>query len=172
MLAKNSSKLEVTLPSDREILLTRVFNAPPRLVWEVMSKPEYVRRWWCCMEGFTMTVCEIDLRVGGKWRYAMRGPDGNEFAFNGEYREIAAAVRVVNTEIFEPFPDHPALVTTTFQAQGENTLFKSLVLHDSKESRDMHLQSGMEQGAALAYDRLEQAARELYQAGQASSLGA
>lgn len=172
MLAKSSGKLEVTLPSDREILLTRVFDAPPRLVWEVMSKPEYVRRWWCCMEGFTMTVCEIDLRVGGKWRYAMRGPDGNEFAFNGEYREIAPAVRVVTTEVFEPFPDHPSLVTTTFHVQGEKTLFKSLVQHDSQQSRDMHLSSGMEQGAALAYDRLEQAARELAQTTHAAPLGA
>lgn len=164
MDGKSSSKLEVTVPSDTQIKLTRVFDAPPRMVWEVMTKPEYVRRWYCCMEGFTMPVCEIDLRVGGKWRYVIRSADGQEFGFHGEYQEIAPAVRVVNTEIFEPFPDHPALVTSTFKAQGERTLFESLVQHDSQQSRDMHLQSGMEQGASIAYDRLEAAARELWAA--------
>jgi len=162
MLGKSSGKLEVKVVSEREILLTRVFDAPPRMVYEVMTKPEYVRRWWCCMDGFSMPVCEIDLRVGGKWRYVMRGTDGNEFGFHGEYREIAPALRVVNTEVFEPYPDHPALVTSTYQAQGDKTLFQSLVLHDTQEARDMHLSSGMEKGAAIAYDRLNQAAQELW----------
>jgi uncharacterized protein YndB with AHSA1/START domain len=164
MDGKSNLKLEVTVVSDTEILLKRTFDAPPRMVWEVMTKPEYVRRWWCCMEGFTMPVCEIDLRVGGKWRYVMRGADGQEFAFRGEYREIEPAVRVVNTEIFEPVPDHPALVISTYRAQGERTLFEALVQHDSQQSRDMHLQSGMEQGAAIAYDRLDAVARELWAA--------
>src|SRR5262245_66348416 len=105
MPRKGSGKLEVTLPSDKEILLKRVFDAPRHLVFEAMSKPEHVRRWWCCGEGFSMPVCEIDLRVGGKYRYVMRSPEGSEFAFNGVYREIAAPGRVVHTEIFEPYPD-------------------------------------------------------------------
>jgi len=172
MVGKSSGKLVVTLPSDKEVLLTRSFDAPPRLVYEVMTKPEYVRRWWCCMDGFSMPVCEIDLRVGGKWRYVMRGPDGKDIGFHGEYHEITPAVRVVNTEVFEPYPDHPALVTSTYHAQGDRTLFKALVLHDTKESRDMHVNSGMEQGAGIAYDRLESAARELWVARGEAALGA
>lgn len=158
---RGSGKLEVTLPSDREILLSRVFDAPRRLVFEVMTKPEHIRRWWCCMEGFRMTACEVDLRVGGKYRYAMVGPDGSEVGFRGEYREIVVLERVVHTEIFEPFPDHPALVTMTLEERGDRTYYRSLVLHDSKESRDMHVQSGMEVGAGLALDRLEEIARAL-----------
>jgi uncharacterized protein YndB with AHSA1/START domain len=169
MVEKNSGKLTVSLPSDKEILLTRVFDAPPRMVYEVMTKPEYVRRWWCCMDGFNMPVCEIDLRVGGRWRFVMRGPDGNDVAFNGEYREIVPAQRVVGTEVFEPYPDSPSLVTTTFEAQGEKTLFRSLVQHQTKEARDMHVNSGMEHGAAIAYDRLEQQARDLTAAQRGSS---
>jgi uncharacterized protein YndB with AHSA1/START domain len=161
MVEKNSGKLSVSLPSDKELLLTRVFDAPARLVYEVMTKPEYVKFWWCWKEGFSMPVCEIDLRVGGRWRYVMRSPEGRDVAFNGEYQQILPAERVVNTEVFEPFPDSPALVTSTFEAQGDKTLFRSLVLHQTKEARDMHVNSGMEQGAAIAYDRLEQAAREL-----------
>lgn len=161
MAARNSGKLKVTLPGEKDILLERVFDAPRRLVFEAMSKPEHVRRWWCCMEGFTMTVCEIDLRVGGKWRYAMVGPDGNEFAFRGEYREIAAPDRIVHTEIFEPFPDSPALVTVTLEERGGKTHFRALVEHLTKEARDMHIQSGMEEGAGLAYDRMEEIARSL-----------
>jgi len=169
MVGKSSGKLEVTLPSDKEILLTRVFDAPPRMVYKVMTEPEFVRRWWCCMDGATMPVCEIDLRVGGKWRFVMRGPDGNDIGFHGEYREIAPAERVVNTEIFEPYPDSPTLVTTTLQAQGDKTLFKSLVVHTTKEARDMHVQSGMEDGAAIAYDRMEEAAHALWNAARSTA---
>lgn len=158
---RSSGKLQVTLPSDKEILLTRVFDAPRRLVFEALTKPEYVRRWWCCMDGFRMTVCDIDLRVGGKYRWVMVGPDGNEVGFRGEYREIVAPDRIVHTEIFEVFPDHPALVTMTLEERDGKTYYRSLVLHDSKESRDAHVNSGMEVGANIALDRLEEIAREL-----------
>ena len=104
---RGSGKLEITLPSDTEILMTRVFAAPRRLVFEAMTKAEYVRRWWCCMEGFTMTVCEIDLRVGGRYRYVTDGPRG-EVAFNGVYHEIVPPERIVHSEFFEPHPDGPA----------------------------------------------------------------
>jgi uncharacterized protein YndB with AHSA1/START domain len=161
MVGKSSGKLKVTLPSDNEILLTREFDAPPRMVYEVMTKPEYVKYWWCCMDGFSMPVCELDLRVGGRWRFVMRSPDGKDVAFNGEYREIVPAQRIVNTEIFEPYPDLPSLVTTTFEVRGDKTLFRALVLHETKEARDMHVNSGMELGAGIAYDRLEHTAREL-----------
>src|SRR5690349_11338602 len=99
MVGKSSGKLKVTLPSDKEILLSREFDAPRHLVFETMTKPEYVSRWWCCMDGYRMTVCDIDLRVGGKWRFAMVGPGGNEVAFRGEYREIVVPERIVQTEI-------------------------------------------------------------------------
>ena len=161
MAGKGSGKLQVTLPSDTEILLTRVFDAPRHLVFEAMTRPEHVRRWWCCMEGFTMPVCEIDFRVGGKWRYVMIAPDGSEVGFRGEYREIRAPERIVSTEIFEPFPDHPSVVTVTLEERGGKTHYQSRVVHDSKESRDMHIASGMEGGANIAFDRLEEVAREL-----------
>ena len=161
MVGKSSGKLNVSLPSDKEILMTRVFDAPRHLVWEAMTKPEYVRRWWCCMDGFKMTVCEIDLRVGGKYRYVMVGPDGNEVGFRGEYREIVAPERVVHTEIFEPFPDSPSLVTMTLEERDGKTHYQTLVLHDTKEARDMHVNSGMEVGANMALDRLEEIARSL-----------
>ncbi|MBN9164567.1 MAG: hypothetical protein BGO98_35910 [Myxococcales bacterium 68-20] len=158
---RSSGKLEVSLPSDKEILLTRVFDAPRHLVFETMTKVDYVRRWWCCMDGFKMTVCDIDLRVGGKYRYVMVGPDGNEVGFRGEYRELVIPERIVHTEIFEPFPDNPALVTLTLEERDGKTFYRSLVLHDSKEARDMHVNSGMEVGANLALDRLEEVARSL-----------
>jgi uncharacterized protein YndB with AHSA1/START domain len=159
-----ANKLTVTLPSDRELLLTRVFDAPRDLVWETMTNPEYVKRWWCCMEGFTMPVCEIDLRVGGTYRYLMIAPDGSEVGFRGEYKEIVAPSRVVHTEIFDPFPDSPALVTLTLEERGGKTYYQSRVLHTTKEARDMHVQSGMEQGAGMALDRLEAIAQTLAKA--------
>jgi uncharacterized protein YndB with AHSA1/START domain len=141
--------------------MSRVFDAPRRLVFEVMTKPEYVRRWWCCMEGFRMTVCEIDLRVGGKYRYAMVGPDGNELAFRGEYHEIVAPERTVQTEIFEPFPDSPTHVTMTLEERDGKTHYQLLIVHRTKEARDAHVSSGMEFGANLALDRLEEVVRSL-----------
>jgi len=162
MPAKNGSgKLKVTRTSDTEILLTRVFDAPRRLVFEAMSKPEYVRRWWCCIDGYTMPVCDIDFRVGGKWRYVMVSPEGHEVAFNGVYREIAAPERIVNTEVFEPYPDHPAVCTMTLEERDGKTFYKNVVVHDTKEACDGHLNSGMESGANIAMDRIEEIAQSL-----------
>jgi len=161
MATKSSGKLTVTLPSDKEILMSRVFDAPRQLVWEAMSRPEYVRRWWCCMDGFTMPVCEIDFRVGGKYRFVTKGDDGSEFGFNGEYKEIVVPERVVHSEIFEPFPDSPSLVTMTLEERGDKTFYQTRVVHTTKEARDMHVQSGMEVGANIALDRLEEIARSL-----------
>lgn len=160
MAGTSSGKLVVTLPSPREILMTRVFDAPRHLVWETMTKPEYVRRWWCCMDGYTMPVCDIDLRVGGKYRYLMVGPDG-EVGFNGEYREIVKPERIVHTEIFEPFPNSPTLCTMTLEERDGKTYYQTLVQHDSEEARDMHVSSGMEVGANIALDRLEEIAISL-----------
>jgi uncharacterized protein YndB with AHSA1/START domain len=159
---KSSGKLKVTRLSDTEILLERVFDAPRHLVFEAISKPEHVRRWWACMDGYRMTICEIDFRVGGKWRYVMVGPDGADLGFNGEYFEIDAPAKVKSSEIYEPFPDHPAICTLTLEepAKGK-TYYRNVVVHDTKEACDGHLNSGMEFGANLAFDRVEEIAQEL-----------
>jgi uncharacterized protein YndB with AHSA1/START domain len=156
---RGSGKLKITLPSDTEILMSRVFDAPRRLVFEAMTKPEYVRRWWCCMDGFTMPVCEIDLRVGGRWRYVIVGPPG-EVAFNGVYQEIVPPERLVNSEFFEPHPDG-LIVTVTLEERDGKTYYQSLSLAVSKEQRDAVIASGMEVGADIALDRMEQVAQSL-----------
>jgi len=108
-----------------------------------------------------MPVCEIDFRVGGTYRFVMHAPSCGEVAFHGEYKEIVVPEHIVHTEIFEPFPDSPALVTVTLEERGDRTLYRALVLHTTKEARDMHVQSGMEEGAGQAFDRLEDLARAL-----------
>ena len=172
MAAKGSGALKVTLPSDKEILLERVFDAPRRLVFETMTRPEHVRRWWCCMEGYTMPVCEIDLRVGGRYRYVTRGTDGQEFGFHGVYREILAPERIVHTEIFEPFPQEETVCTMTLEERGDKTYYRCLVVHTTTEGRDAHIASGMEGGANIAMDRLEEVARELAAPGAKSQASA
>lgn len=161
MDARSSGKLEVTLPSDKEILLTRVFDAPRALVFEAMTKPEHVRRWWCWMENASMLVCDIDLRVGGKYRFVMSGGDHGEAAFHGEYLEVVRPERIVHTEVFEPFEDSPAHVTVTLEERDGKTYYRALVRHKTREARDMHVQSGMEEGACVALDLLEDVARSL-----------
>jgi uncharacterized protein YndB with AHSA1/START domain len=150
-----SFALTVTLPSDREIVLTRVFAAPRRLVFEVCTTPEHVKRWWGPL-GSTLTVCEIDLRPGGAWRFVLRGPDGKEHPFKGVYREIVPPERVVQTFIYdvEGIRDHEALETLTLDEQDGRTTLRVTVLHKTKAARDGHLQSGMEAGASQTYDRL------------------
>jgi uncharacterized protein YndB with AHSA1/START domain len=161
MAGKSSGKLKVTTRGDKEILLNRVFDAPRHLVWEAMSKPEYVRRWWCCMEGYTMPVCDMDFRVGGRWRYVMRSSDGSDVGFSGEYLAIEAPTKIVNTEIFDPFPDAPATCTVTLEEKDGKTYFQNVVVHSTAEGRDAHINSGMEFGANIAFDRIEQIAQEL-----------
>ena len=158
---RGSGQLKVTLPSDREILLSRVFDAPRHLVWEAMTKPEHVRRWWCCMDGFTMPICEIDLRVGGGYRYVMISPDGQEIGFHGEYQEIVPGERLVSTEVYEGFPEGEALNTLTFTEEDGRTTLTLLVKHEKREHRDAHIQSGMEDGMQESFDRLEQVAVSL-----------
>ncbi|MGE0868328.1 MAG: SRPBCC family protein [Kofleriaceae bacterium] len=161
MAQKRSGKLKITLPSNTEIHYSRVFDAPKHLVFEAFTRPEHVRRWWGCMDGFTMTVCDIDLRVGGTWRYVIVGPDHNEVAFNGVYKEIAAPDRLVNTEIFEMFPDAATLVTSSFVERDGKTHYEALQTFPDQASRDAAIASGMEEGADLGYDRLEEVARSL-----------
>ena len=157
----NSDSFKATTPSDREIVLTRLFDAPRGLVFEAMSKPEHVRRWWGILDDrYSVTVCEIDLRVGGAWRFVGRGPRG-EFGFHGVYREIAAPHRVVFTEIFDPFPDVESVVTSVMTEEHGKTRLTVTVLYPSPEVRDMVLNSGMARGAAISYDRLEDLVGEL-----------
>jgi uncharacterized protein YndB with AHSA1/START domain len=160
--AANSDTFKTTTPSDREIVLTRLFDAPRQLVFEAMSKPEHVKRWWGCLdERYSMPVCEIDFRPGGKYRFVGRGPDGNYPAFYGEYREIDAPGRVVFTEIFEPFPDVESIVTSVLTEEGGKTRLTVTCLYPTVQVRDMVLSTGMERGAGISYDRLEEVAASL-----------
>jgi uncharacterized protein YndB with AHSA1/START domain len=159
--AANSDTFKVSTPSDREIRMTRLFDAPRHLVWEAMSKPEHIRRWWGALgEGYSVPVCEVDLRVGGKWRFVNRHPKG-EADFYGVYREIVPPDRVVFTEIFAPFPDAGSLVTVELSDENGKTRMTVTAEYPSLEVRDMVINTGMAKGAALSYDRLEEVAREL-----------
>jgi uncharacterized protein YndB with AHSA1/START domain len=156
--SKGSAK--VTLPADQEILITREFDAPRHLVYEAYTNPDLVRRWWHAKRG-EMTVCDIDLRVGGRWRYVMVTPEGMEVAFHGEYREIVPNERIVSTEVYEGMPDAEALDTLTLTEVDGRTRLEILVEHASKEHRDAHIESGMEAGLQDALDLLEQVAVSL-----------
>ena len=147
-------KTAVELPSDREVIITRTFAAPRRLVWEAMSKPEYVRRWYG-LAVLSLTVCEIDHRVGGAWRFVLRAPDGSEHGFSGVYREIVAPERVVYTENYEQIgPGHEIVVTTTLEERSGQTTLRSHLAYQSKADRDGHIQSGMEAGMNESHARL------------------
>ncbi len=158
--ATGDKKAALTLPTDTQILVTRDFDAPRHLVFRAWTTPELVRLWWHAKRG-EMIVAEIDLRVGGHWRYAMVTPGGDEVAFHGTYREIVPDERLVSTEVFEGAPDHEALSTLTFSADGERTRVTLLVDHGNREIRDMVLQTGMEDGLQDALDLLEEAARTI-----------
>jgi uncharacterized protein YndB with AHSA1/START domain len=152
----NSASFKVTTPSDREIGLTRLFDAPRNLVFEAMTKPEHVTQWWGRLgEGYSVPVCEIDLRPGGAWRFVNRTPKGQLVAFYGVYREIAPPERLVYTEIFEQFPDTESVVTAVFTEENGKTRLTVTALYPSLEVRDIVLKTGMEKGAAISYDRLE-----------------
>jgi uncharacterized protein YndB with AHSA1/START domain len=152
--AKASSALTVTLPSDREVLLTRVFDAPRELVFEALTNPEHLRHWFG-RRGWTLAECEVDLKVGGAWRYVLRGPNGRSLGMRGVYKQIHRPERLVSTEAFDGFP-HESLVTTTLTEEGGRTTLNSRVICASKEVRDGVINSGMEGGAAETYDRLAQ----------------
>jgi uncharacterized protein YndB with AHSA1/START domain len=158
----NSNTFKVTTPSDREIQLTRLFDAPRHLVFEAMTKPEHITQWWGCLaEGYSVPVCEVDLRTGGRWRYVNRTPKGELVAFYGVYREIASPERMVFTEIFEPFPDAESVVTAVLTEESGKTRLTLTALYPSLDVRDMVLKTGMERGAAISYDRLEEVVARL-----------
>lgn len=157
MTATKNSSLTITLPSDKEILMTRVFDAPRQLVFEAMTKPDHVAKWWGPRRS-ALTVCEIDFRVGGTWRYVLLMPDGKEVAFRGVYHEITPPERMVCTECYvEPrYGNAEWRTTVTLEERGGKTTITSRVLHPLTEARDGHLNAGMETGAAETFDRLEE----------------
>ncbi len=151
---KNTGTLKITTPSDREIVLTRVFDAPRRLVFDAFSKPELLKRWFG-PRGWSLVVCEVDLKVGGGFRFVLRGPDGKEMGMRGVYREIAPPERSVHMESFDDFPGE-SQVTAVFVEEGGKTTLTATVLYPSREVRDAVLKSGMEHGAAESYDKLNE----------------
>ena len=158
--ATSSGTAKVTLPAEDQILITREFDAPKDLVFRAWTSPELVTRWWNAKRG-EVTTCEIDLRVGGAWRYVMETPDGTEVGFHGEYREIVPNERIVSTELYEGVPGAEAVNTMTLTEADGRTTLEILVQHASKEHRDAHIESGMEAGMQDAMDLLEQAAVSL-----------
>jgi len=159
---RNSDSFNVTTPSDQMILMTRLFDAPRPLVFDAMTKPEHVKQWWGRLgEGYSVPVCEIDLRVGGRWRFVNRHPKG-EITFYGEYREITPPERIVFTEIFEQYPDSVSVVTTDLTEEDGRTRLTTTIRYPSLEVRDMVIASGMARGAGISYDRLEDLVAGMY----------
>jgi uncharacterized protein YndB with AHSA1/START domain len=156
----SSGPAVVTLPADTQILITREFAAPKHLVYQAWTTPDLIKRWWSGDRGEVISA-EVDLRVGGTWRYVMTTNDGVEVAFHGAYREIVPNERLVSTEVYEGMPDGEALNTLTLTEQGGQTTLTVLVEHDSKQIRDMIIESGMEGGLQEALSHLEQVALSL-----------
>ena len=155
-----TKKTLITTPSDREIVITRIFDAPRELVFRTAMDPDLIPRWWGPAR-LKMTVERMEVRPGGTWRFVQRGPDGSEYAFHGEYREIVPPERVVQTFEFEGMPGHVALETSTFEDLGGKTKLTVTELLDTKEERDGMLHSGMEAGLVETHDRLEALLKEL-----------
>ena len=163
MTTTTSGTAKVTLPADNQILITREFNAPRHLVWKAYTTPDLVKRWWAGQRG-NVTSAEIDLRVGGKWRYVMDAGAGFEVAFHGEFREIDAPSRLVNTEAYEGIADpdgHAGLVTVTFTEKDGRTYMEMLCEYNDKVDRDAVIESGMEGGMQESMDQLEIVAVDL-----------
>lgn len=155
---KNAEKLQVTTPSDRAVAMTRVFDAPRSLVFDALTKPELLKRWLGVRGGWSFAVCEVDLRVGGAYRYVWRkDATGTEMGMGGVYREIVRPERIVCTEAFdEKWYDGDALDTMVLVEKGGKTTLTTTVLCDSKEIRDAVLKSGMMTGVAESYDKLDE----------------
>jgi len=161
MVVKTSSGTAVvTLPTDTQILITREFNAPGHLVYKAYTTPELIKRWWSGDRG-EVTLAEVDLRVGGRWRYVMKANGGFEVGFHGEYREIVPNERLVTTEVYEGMPEGEAVVTHTFSEKDGRTTLTILMLLPSQADRDAVINSGMEGGMQESMDHLEQVAVSL-----------
>ena len=152
---KKVGELQVTTPSEREIAMTRVFDAPRSLVFDAWTKPELLKRWLGVRGGWTFAVCEVDLKVGGAYRFVWRGPDGREMGMGGVYREIVRPERLVATEKFdESWYEGDALDTTTFVERGGKTTATTTVRYVSQEVRDAVLKTPMLTGVAESYDKM------------------
>lgn len=149
---KNTGTLTVTTPTDREIVLTRVFDAPRERVFDAFSKPELLKRWFG-PRGWSLDVCEVDLRPGGTFRFVMQGPNGHRMGMRGVYREVVPPERSVHMESFDDYPGE-SQVTAVFTEKDGKTTLTATVLYPSAEVRDLVLKSGMEHGAAESYDKL------------------
>jgi len=149
------NKLVVTLPSDKEILLTRVIDAPREVVFKAYTDLKAIPQFWGPRK-YTTRVDKMDVRPGGKWRFIQKDEEGQEFAFNGEYSEVNAPEKLVHTFIYEPMPEHVATEHVSFEDQGEKTRIVDLMSFSSKEARDGMVQSGMESGSAELFDRFEE----------------
>jgi uncharacterized protein YndB with AHSA1/START domain len=156
----SSGTAVVTLPTDKQILIKREFDAPRHLVYKAYTTPELIKRWWSGDRG-EVTIAEVDLRVGGKWRYVMNAKAGFEVAFHGEFREIVPNERLVSTEVYEAVPDGQALDTVTFTEVNGRTLLTIVMELGTKEERDMVINSGMEGGMQEAMNHLEEVAISL-----------
>ena len=151
--------LKLTTPTDREIVIMREFNAPRELVWDAMTRPEFLRRWMLGPPGWQMIVCEEDARVGGTFRWSWSGPDGAAMSMHGVYREISPPERCVRTETFDMGcapGGGQQLATLVLTAVGERTVLTITLLYDSKEARNGAVASGMERGMAAGYERLDE----------------
>jgi uncharacterized protein YndB with AHSA1/START domain len=151
----HTNSLQVVPRGEREIVMTRLFDAPRRLVWDAFTKPEFLKRWLFGPSGWTMPVCEVTQKIGERYRYVWRGPDGNEMGMGGVIREFTPMERIVGTEKFDdPWYPGEALVTIELTEQGSQTLLTQTLRYESREARDMVLKSPMEGGVAMSYDRL------------------
>jgi uncharacterized protein YndB with AHSA1/START domain len=165
-MSTTNNRAKLTLPTDEQILIEREFDAPAHLVYTAWTTPELVKRWWHAKRG-EVTLAEIDLRVGGRWRYVMVTDDGSEVGFHGEYREIVPDQRLVSTESYEGVPegvseqDATTVNTATFAEAGQRTMVTLLIQASSKASRDAIIESGMEDGLQDALELLEQLAASL-----------
>jgi uncharacterized protein YndB with AHSA1/START domain len=159
-MATTTNSAKVTLPTDTQILITREFDAPKHLVWKAYTTPDLIARWWGGSHG-KVTSAEVDLRVGGSWRYVLAANEGFEVAFHGEFREISAPDRLVNTEIYEGAPEGMGVVTTTLDEADGRTTLTQLCDYGDKTVRDAVIESGMEGGMQESMDELEQVAVSL-----------
>jgi uncharacterized protein YndB with AHSA1/START domain len=169
---KNAGTLKVTTPTDREIVMTRHFDAPRTLLFDALTKPELLKRWSLGPPGWSLEVCETALNVGATYRFVWRGPDGTEMGMRGVCREIVPPERIVATEKFdEAWYPGEARVTTVLVEQGGKTTLTLTVLYESREARDAVLKTPMEQGVAAGYDRLAELLASL-PAGRSAQVGA
>jgi uncharacterized protein YndB with AHSA1/START domain len=158
--ANKTNPTTFTTPTDRELVITRVVDAPRTLVWEVWTSPTHLPHWLLGPEGWTMPICEIDLRAGGAWRWGWRRTDGTEMEMHGTYKEIAPPERLVSTESWGG--DWPETINTLLltEENGKTTITQR-ILYPSKEARDAALETGMQEGVTLSYDRLAKYLRSL-----------